>query len=486
MATLSGTDSIPTVHLRVGGECLSVGSGGTHAHVQPATGEIDAGIPLAGSTEMDQAVLAAHEAFEGWRRTPPKHRRRMLDRLADLIEGDAQNLARLQTLDNGTPIATTGHMVPQSAEWIRYYAGWADKLTGEVTGTIAADREFSYTVPQPYGVIGVIITWNGPLISLCMKVPAALAAGNTVVVKPSELTPFTAERFGELVAEAGIPDGVVNILPGGAEAGEALVTHPLVEKITFTGGPATASRILHACADQIKPVLLELGGKSANIVFDDADLDSACAMGAVMSIGVMAGQGCALPTRMLVQETLYEEAVERVAAAASGIPVGDPMDPRTITGPLVSQAAIDRVTQIIERAPREGARLVAGGGRLDRPGFFLEPTVFADVDPDSELAQGEVFGPVLSMTSFTDEQDAVRIANSTRYGLSGYVQTRDIARGLRVAEELVTGEVLINGFKNIPVHRPFGGTGLSGYGKEGGRAGIDEFLRIKGVSVGRS
>jgi aldehyde dehydrogenase (NAD+) len=475
----------PDVHLRIGDERLASGSGGVYGHVDPTIGEVDKEIPLAGRAEVDRAVEVAHQAFETWRRTPPPERRRLLVRLADLIEEHTPEFARRNALDNGTPVALGG-LAATSVEWTRYYAGFADKLSSDVTSTYAADGVFSYTLAQPYGVIGIIITWNGPLISLAMKIPAALAAGNTVVVKPSELTPFCAELYADLVAEAGFPPGVVNILPGSAEAGAALVEHPLVKKVSFTGGPATARAILHSCAEQMKPVVLELGGKSANVIFDDADLDDACARGTFMSVGTLSGQGCAFPTRMLVQDTIYEEVLERVATIAKSIPVGDPFDPGTLAGPVVNQAALERILGMIEQAKLDGSRLVTGGARLNGPlakGYFIEPTVFAEVDPLSELAQKEVFGPVLSVIPFATEEEAVRIANGTAYGLSAYVQTNDLRRAHRMAEELIAGEVMINGAANLAVNRPFGGFGLSGLGKEGGRPGIEEFLRVKGVGI---
>jgi aldehyde dehydrogenase (NAD+) len=475
----------PPVHLRFGDPRLSTGSGGTYGHVNPCNAKVDATIPLAGKQEVDQAVQVAHEAFQAWRKTPPAERRRLLLRLADLIEDRAEEFARLGTLDNGMP-NPGGGMSGISVEWTRYYAGWCDKLSSDVVGSIADTGGFSYTVGQPYGVIGIIITWNGPLISLAMKVPPAVAAGNTVVVKPSELTPFTGELFMDLVEEAGFPPGVINILPGAPEAGEALVTHPLVKKVTFTGGPATARRILHACAESMKPAVLELGGKSANIIFEDADLDAACALGTIMACGLMSGQGCAFPSRMLVQRGVYDEVVARVKAVAESFVIGDPFEPGVVAGPVVNEAALDRILGMIDRAKADGARLVTGGSRIGgdlADGFYLQPTVFADVDPDSELAQTEVFGPVLAITAFDTESEAIEIANNTQYGLSGYVQTADLKQALRVAEELVTGEVMINGSPNLFVNRPFGGIGLSGLGKEGGRHGIEEFLRVKGIGI---
>ncbi len=476
----------PAVHLRLGGERLGAGEGGVHGHVNPTNGTVDAEIPLAGPSDIDRAVRMADEAFDAWKRTPPSERRRLLLRLADLIDGNSEEFARLGTLDNGTPLSTTGNFPPMSAEWTRYYAGWADKISSDVTASVRDDGEFGYTLAQPYGVVGIIITWNGPLISLAMKIPAALAAGNTMVVKPSELTPFCAERFADLVEEAGFPPGVVNILPGDPAAGAALVAHPLVKKVSFTGGPVTAQKILASCAEHMKPSVMELGGKSANIVCEDANLDVACFHGTFMSVGAMAGQGCAFPTRMLVHESIYDDVVERVAQTAKGITVGDPFDPGVISGPVISEAALERILGMIDRAKLDGARLVTGGARLDGPlaaGYYIEPTVFADVDPDSELAQNEVFGPVLAMTPFTTDDEAIAIANNTRYGLSAYVQTADLRRAMRMAEELVAGEVLVNGARNLAVHRPFGGLGRSGFGKEGGRHGLEEYLRIKAVGV---
>ena len=478
--------SRPAVHLRIGSERLAAGSGGVHQHIDPSSGRVDAEIPLAGKAEVDQAVRTAHEAFAGWRGTPPAERRRLLLRLADLIEANAGEFARRGALDNGTPLTVSAGFVPMSVEWTRYYAGWADKTSGDLTASFGNGGELGYTLAQPYGVIGVIITWNGPLISLAMKIPAALAAGNTVVVKPSELTPFCGELFADLVEEAGIPAGVVNILPGDPQAGAALVAHPLVQKVTFTGGPATARKILASCAEQMKPAVLELGGKSANLIFEDADLTTACTHGTFMSVATLSGQGCALPTRMLVQRTVYDEVIARVAEIAKYITVGDPFDPATVSGPVVNQAALDRILATVDQAKRDGARLITGGARIGGPladGYLLEPTVFADVDPRSDLAQHEVFGPVLAITPFDTEEEAIAIANNTRYGLSAYVQTNDLRRAHRLAEALVCGEVLVNGAANLAVHRPFGGLGISGFGKEGGRHGIEEFLRVKSVGI---
>jgi aldehyde dehydrogenase (NAD+) len=475
----------PDLVLRIGRERRATGSGGSIEHVSPATGQVDAIVPLAGAQEFGQVVGLADEAASAWAATRPAERGRLLLALADLVEHHAAEFARRGTLDNGTPISVTRGGAGRAAEWIRYYAGWADKLTSEVVGGFGSG-EFSYTLCQPYGVVGAIITWNAPLISLAMKVPAALAAGNAVVVKPSELTPFSGDLFIELAEQAGLPTGVLSILPGDAAAGAALVADRRVQKISFTGGFATAQRILQACAPQMKPAVLELGGKSANIVFADADLDKACAHGARYSLAMLSGQGCSLGTRMLVDESVYDQVVERVAALAKDIVVGDPFDPRTMSGPVVTQSALERILAMVARARLDGALLVAGGARLGgelASGYYIEPTVFADVRPDSELAQAEVFGPVLAITPFTDEEHAVQIANSTQYGLTAYISTQDIERAMRMAERLDVGEVLINRATNVSLTRPFGGRRLSGVGKEGGRQGIEEFLRTKAVGV---
>jgi aldehyde dehydrogenase (NAD+) len=489
MAGLTQVSGAPiAVRLHIGGEALTAGSGGTYDHIYPATATVTSTIPLAGAAESDAAVEAAHAAFPAWRATPPSQRRAILQRLAQLVRDNAAEFGKLGTIDNGTPVAFAAFGAHEiAANWIDYYAGWADRVEGRVNSTVTDRGELGYTLNEPYGVIGLIITWNGPLISLGMKVAPALAAGNTVVVKPSEMTPYSGELFMRLAIEAGVPPGVINMIPGSIAAGEALVRHPLVEKVSFTGGPATARKILAACAEAIKPAVLELGGKSANLIFADADLDPACIMAVDNSIGFMSGQGCAFPTRMLVQDSIYEEVLERVLARASQIKIGDPFLPETTSGPVVNEAALHRILGVIETTKQEGrATLLTGGGRLGGDlanGYFIEPTIFTDVDPASSLAQEEVFGPVLAITRFKDEEEAIAIANSTRYGLSAYIQTRDLGRTLRIAEGLKAGEILANGSRNIQPQRPFGGLGLSGFGREGGKEGIDEFIRVKTVGI---
>jgi len=474
---------LPQVHLRINGEKVLPKSGETWEHVNPVTGQVDATIPLADGAAVDDAVRDAHAAFDLWRRTPPSRRRELLLKLADLIEQHSEEIVRVGTAENGRPARSGSALAAQAADWTRYFAGWADKIIGDVTGSPQQDGELGYTLPQPYGVIALVVTWNAPLMSIAMKAPAALAAGNTVVIKPSELTPFTGELLMDLIEEAGFPPGVVNVLPGTADAGNRLVTHPLVKKVSFTGGLPTATKILTACAETAKPVVMELGGKSANIVLEDANLDAACAFNMGAAFGGLAGQGCGLPTRMLVHDSIHDEVVARVRTLVDAIKVGDPTDPTTGYGPVVSQGAADRIMGMIERAVADGATLVVGGRRMDRPGYYIEPTVLTNVDPSSEIAQIEVFGPVVAITTFSTDEEAIEIANSTRYGLSSYIQTKDLTRAHRIASELETGEVLINGAPSLAVHRPFGGIGISGVGKEGGRAGFEEFLRVKSVAI---
>mgnify|MGYP000710592322 CR=1 FL=1 len=478
----------PQAKLIIGDKELTSASGGTYTHINPATGMAQAEIPLAGATEINEAVTCAKSAFQIWKNTPPTKRRDCLNKLADLIIENATEFQRLATIEGGTPFTMAAGGTMLAEEWTRYYAGWADKLAGEVVSHTPG-QELIYTVPEPYGVIGIIITWNGPLISLGMKVAPALAAGNTVVIKPAEQTPFVASLFAQLALKAGIPAGVINVLPGSVESAQALIGHQDVEKVSFTGGPITARKILAQCAELLKPAVMELGGKSASIVFDDADISETAQQAVLMSVSLLSGQGCELPTRLLVQDTIYDQLVEAIVNISNHLQIGDPWDPQTAVGPLINEAACERVLGMINQAKNSGSgRLVAGGERAHLEGdlaggCFIKPTIFTDVDPQSEIAQNEVFGPVLVIHKFSTEEEAIEIANSTHYGLGGYIRTKDVKRAHRVAAALKTGFVHINGSRNIPACAPFGGLGLSGFGKEGGRAGLDEFVFLKSVSL---
>jgi aldehyde dehydrogenase (NAD+) len=478
---------VPVVHLHIGDERRPVGGGGVHEHVYPATGEIQGTVPLAGPQDIDDAVHAARAGFETWRSWTPWQRRDVLVRLADLLDASSEELARLSVLDNGMTLGIAQFTASSVVDYARYYAGWADKIEGRVTTSPGQGRELAYTAPEPYGVVGIIITWNGPLVSIGMKVMPAIAAGNAVVVKPSELTPYATERFMELVREAGIPAGVVNVLPGTADAGEALVRHPLVEKVSFTGGPTAARQILAACAETLKPAVLELGGKSASVVFPDADLDAVAFIATASVHQTLAGQGCALATRLVVHDSIYDELAEKVVAFTDDIVLGDPFEPTTGMGPVVSRSAQQRIIGMIERAQTDGAKLLIGGGTGGSAladGFFVEPTVFGDVDPASQLGQLEVFGPVLSLMRFDTEDEAIAIANGTAYGLAAYLWTNDAARVQRLVSRLEAGGVYVNGASPVTgCELPFGGVGISGFGREGGLEGLLEFVRTKAVAI---
>jgi aldehyde dehydrogenase (NAD+) len=474
---------LPRETLLIGGDRLSHGSGAAFGHVNPAIGQVQYEMRLTGAAEVERAVKAARAAFAGWRRSKPARRAEILSRLCDLVARDKDELALLSALENGMPAwQFSGRQVGIVQGWLRYYAGMADKLEGLVTASWPSEN-LEFTVPDPLGIVAAIIPWNARVISLAMKVPAALAAGNCVIVKPAELTPFTAIRFAELALEAGLPEGVLQVLPGASEAGEALVRHPDVAKVSFTGGTSAAKRVMIACAETLKPALHELGGKSANVVFDDADLAQAIPYSAASPMH-NSGQACQLPTRLLVHAPIYEAVVEGVRETIAHHKQGDPLTGDTFLGPVVSEAAMRRILGDIERAKSDGAgRLLCGGARLDASGWFVQPTVFTDVDPASHLAQHELFGPVLAIIPFADEDESVSIANGTPWGLAGYVQTRDLGCAHRVAARLACGDGYVNGAMNVHPAAPFGGVGPSGHGKEGGRAGIEEIRAPQAVAM---
>jgi aldehyde dehydrogenase (NAD+) len=464
--------------IAVSGQWRSAGTGGTREHVDPATGKVQQVFPLAGEAEVADAVDGARAALPAWRRWTVDQRRAVLIRLGELIRAQAGDLATINALEVGTPARLSHGRYTGTGTFFDYYAGWLDKATGD---TARMPGALDLTLLEPVGVVGAILTWNHPLANIQTTVAPALAAGCCVVVKPAEQAPFAALRFAQLSAEAGLPPGVLSVLPGGPEAGEAIVRHPGVDKVAFVGGVGTARRIQAAAAETVKPLLLELGGKSASLVFPDADIERAVRFALLITANT--GQGCTIPTRMLVHEDVYDEVVQRLVKAAAAVPVGDPFDPVTEMGPVIDGEARDRVLGVIDRAVGQGAgRLMLGGHALDRPGFFVETTILADVDPGSELAREEIFGPVLSVVPFTSEEQAVEMANAGRYGLAGYVHTRDVHRALRVASALDAGNVGVNG-AGAPAgaFAPFGGVKQSGYGKVGGLAGLLEFTRVKNV-----
>ncbi|MGO8870058.1 MAG: aldehyde dehydrogenase family protein [Acidimicrobiales bacterium] len=453
---------------------------GTYPHRYAATGRVQADVGLAGETDVDDAVVAAAAAQPGWAGLGPDRRADVLYRLADLLDTHAAEAAELGALDNGTPV---GIMKPGSyaAAWVRYYADWCGRLdAGESCGP-------GTTVHlEPYGVVAAIPPWNGSMMGMGQKCGPALAAGNAVVAKPPEVAPFGMLRFAELALDAGLPSGVLNVVTGGADTGAALVRHPGVDKISFTGGTATGRAIMEAAARHLTPLTLELGGKSPNIVFPDADLDAAARMAAVAGTAMLSGQGCALPTRLYVHDGVYEDVVAQVLAVLQTLPVGDPLDPATVVGPVVTEAALVRVLGVIERAGSEGAALLTGGNRMGgelADGWFVAPTVFGDVEHGSDLATNEVFGPVQAVLRFHSEDEVLAKANDSAFGLSAYLHTRDARRIERFARELEAGTVVVNGMGRTSPATPFGGTKQSGYGREGGRAGIGEMVRTKAVVV---
>ena len=476
---------LPDGRLYVGGAWLD-SDGGDRLHTDPSTGRPLGRHQMAGTKEVDRAVAAARDAQDSGALRDPLARRALLLAIAAGIDGAADELAALMALEMGQPLRAARAGVTHAAEWFRYYAGWADKLEGAVL-PVAVGSALDYTLPAPYGVVAAIIPWNGPIIALALKVAPALAAGNAVVLKPSEFAPFSCLRFAGVCDAAGVPPGVVNVVIGDADAGRALCAHPDVDKISFTGGAVAAREVAKAAAEHHTPVVLELGGKSASIVFADSDPRVAGKLAALFAVAQNSGQGCFLPTRLLVQREIYDDVIAAVVGTVEGFRLGDPFEADTTMGPVAGEAACTRIVGMIEKFDADGdGKLLTGGHRAGGPladGCFVEPTVFGDVDPSSALAQEEIFGPVLAVIPFDDEAAALAIANGTRFGLAGYVWTNDLRRAHRVAEALDAGYVSVNGMAALPPSAPFGGWKASGHGVEGGRWGLEEFLRVKNVHV---
>jgi aldehyde dehydrogenase (NAD+) len=472
----------------IGGQSVDASSHQWFESYNPYTGQPWALVPRANNDDVHLAVAAARQAYKGeaWRSLTPTARGKLLFTLADLIAAHADELAKIETTDNGKLILEMRAQLRYLPEWFRYFAGLADKLEGRV---IPIDRPgmFNFTLEEPLGVVAAIVPWNSPLMLAGWKMAPALAAGNTFVWKPSEHSSASALEMAPLFAEAGLPPGVVNIVTGfGGEIGEALVGHPDVAKVCFTGGDATGAAVYETAARGLKPVTMELGGKSANVVFADANLDNAV-KGVVSGIFAATGQTCVAGSRALIHESIHDEFVERFLKLAKTARMGNPLDEATQVGPITTKPQYDKVLDYIDIAAQQGATCVLGGGPARRSdlagGWFVEPTVFTGVVPDMRIAQEEVFGPVLSVMAFDSDEEAIEIANGTVYGLASGVWTASINRALRMARELEAGTVWINTYRVSSPLSPFGGYKRSGFGRESGLHAIREFVQEKSVWI---
>jgi aldehyde dehydrogenase (NAD+) len=454
--------------------------------VNPATGEVLTQVVEASAADVDRVVQAAQRAFDGsnghWRKMPASERGRLIWRLADMVEKHIDELAELETLDNGKPILESRHVdMPMVIDVLRYYAGWATKIHGETVNTF--DSAFTYTLREPVGVVGLIIPWNFPLLLASWKLGPALACGNTIVMKPAEQTPLSTLRFGELAMEAGIPAGVLNIVTGGPETGKAMVQHPGIDKIAFTGSTAVGKEIMRGAAETLKRVTLELGGKSPNIVFADSDIDNAV-KGAINGIFYGKGEVCNAGSRLFVESKVQDEFLDKLIGRAKKMVPGDPLDPKTRMGAIVSQEQMHTVLGYIEAGKNEGATLIAGGKRVSvdgGKGFFIEPTIFSGVTNEMKIAQEEIFGPVLATLEFDDVDEVVELANRNQYGLAAAVWTRDLKKAHQVSRNLRAGTVWINTYGLMDAALPFGGYKSSGFGRELGQAALEHYTEVKTV-----
>jgi acyl-CoA reductase-like NAD-dependent aldehyde dehydrogenase len=473
--------------LFIDGTWQDAADGGVRQVVDPSTGETITTVAEAGTPDVDAAVGAARRAFDetGWATMPPRERGRILLRAADLMRERAEEFARLESIDTGKPIMFTRMIdVPTTIEHFAYYGALIAGLEGAVRPT--AVPTLTYTRREPLGVVAAITPFNFPLILSSLKIAPALAAGNTVVHKPAEDTPLTALRVAELLAEAGVPDGVFNVVTGGAGVGEALIRDPRVDKIAFTGSTAIGRKVAATAAETLKHVTVELGGKGANIVFADADIEKAVQT-AISGFVFNTGQFCMAGTRLLVERPVYDAVVGAIAGAAPHVPLGDPFEESTVIGPMAGRRHQEKVESYLRRATSGEARVLAGGTvEAGREGFFVSPTVLADVAQDSAFVQEEIFGPVLTVQAFDGEDEAVRLANGTPYGLAAGLQTTDMTRAHRVAAQLQAGIVWVNGWAMLDASMPFGGYKQSGYGREGGPEGLDEYLQTKSVVISMS
>ena len=468
-------------HLLIDGKRQAAASGRYFETLNPATEDVLAEVAEADAADADLAVQSSRKAFENvWSQMRAADRGRILMNLADLLRKHQEELVELESLDAGKPISAVQRQdMPAAIDTLTYYAGWADKINGQVIP--ARPDALTYTMREALGVVAAIIPWNFPLMIGMWKIAPALACGCTVVLKPAEITPLTALRVGELALEAGLPAGVLNVIPGfGKTVGNALVNHPDVDKVTFTGSPVVGREILRGSAGNLKRVTLELGGKSANVIFGDADLDAAT-KAASSGIFFNTGQVCSAGSRVLAHESVYDEVVARLAERASKVRIGNPQESGTSMGPIVSVTQMNRVLGYIDVGVKEGASLVTGGKRVGDKGYFVAPTVFANVEHEMRISQEEIFGPVVSVIKFKDDEEALRLANGTVYSLAAGVWSRDIGRVHNFAKKVKAGTVWINTYGPTDVRLPWGGARDSGFGREHGDAAIENFTEPKVV-----
>ncbi len=487
--TRAAADFLARQHgMLIDGESVVDGGDGTIEVLDPATGQAVAHVPAASAADVDRAVTAARRSFADgrWHGLAAEERRRILWRFADLIAANFTELSHIDVVDNGMPLAFAEWEIRSCEAWTRAAAGLATQIFGRNASTMASGggtNMHAYTLVQPVGVVGLIVPWNAPAGNLMVKLGNALAAGNSCVVKPAEETPLSALRLGELALEAGIPPGVLNILPGhGRVAGQAIADHADIDKISFTGSTATGKHIVRSAAGNLKRVTLELGGKSPAIVFDDADLDAAIPQVA-MAIFANTGQVCFAGSRLFVQRGAYDKVVAGVADFAKSLKIGSGFDSANLLGPLISSKQQDRVADYMQRGRQQGAEVVTGGGLLDGQGFFVEPTIFANVHRDMDIVREEIFGPVLVATPFDDIAEVVAAANDTRYGLGAGVFTRDVNKAHSMARAIDAGNVWVNCYGTIHPSLPFGGFKESGWGREMGAEGLAAFTETKAVYI---